>query len=445
MTTLVRFAPSPTGFLHVGNVRTGLMNMLFALKTGGRFLLRIDDTDTERSTKEYEDAIRRDLAWMGFAWDLFARQSERLESYEAAAENLKASGRLYPCYETPDELERRRKRALAQGKPPIYDRAALKLTDADRAKLEAEGKRPHWRFKLTGHRVEWTDLVRGPVHIDTASVSDPVLVREDGRFLYTLPSVVDDIDFAVTHVIRGEDHVTNTGVQVEIIEALGGGVPAFAHLPLLTGPGGEALSKRLGSLGVDELRREGILPMAIASLLAKLGTSDPVQPRFSLAELAAEFDFAKIGRAPAHFDRRDLLHVNARLMHAAPFADVAPHLKAMALDPTADEWRAIHDNLETLKDAAAWLAVMRGPIAPEVTDAGFLGEAAALLPQGELGPEAWGAWTRALAERTGRKGKELYHPLRLALTGRPHGPEMKTLLPLIGRERALARLAGRTA
>jgi glutamyl-tRNA synthetase len=445
MTTTVRFAPSPTGKLHVGNIRAALTNYLFARKTGGNFLLRLDDTDTERSTEENAQGIFADLAWLGLKHDLFAQQSERSAAYEAAADKLRTAGRLYPAYETPDELERRRKRQLAQHKPPVYDRAALSLTDEQRAELEAKGRKPHWRFKLSGKNVEFNDIIRGPVRIETASLSDPVLIREDGRFLYTLPSVVDDIDMKITHVIRGEDHVTNTGVQIEIFEALGAPVPAFAHFSMLVGAGGEALSKRLGSLSIEGLREEGIEPQAINSLLAKLGTSDPVIPRASLEELITDFDLAKFSRAPAHFDPNDLKALNHKLLHTMSFDAVAEDLRRLGVGGGAAFWNAIHDNIELLNEARGWWRVVEGPIEPVIEDATLAAAARELLPNAPFTDETWGAWTAAVSAKTGAKGKALFRPLRLALTGQPHGPEMRKLLPLIGPERAAKRLAGQAA
>ena len=437
--TLVRFAPSPTGLLHVGNARTAVVNWLFAHKTGGKFFLRIDDTDTERSKPEYEAAIIEDLAWLGLSHDLFARQVERAGAHQAAAEKLKASGHLYPAYETAAELDRRRKRQIAMKKPPVYDRAALKLTDAERTKLEEEGRRPHWRFKLSQTKVKWRDRIRGDVEIDTAHLSDPVLIREDGRFLYTLPSVADDIDFAVTHIVRGEDHVTNTAAQIEIFEALGGKVPEFAHFPLLVGSGGEALSKRIGSLSLREIRDGGIEPLALESYLAKTGTSDPVELRDSLDELAREFDFSKIGRAPAHFDPKELEGLNARLLHTLSYEALADRLSALGVGSAA-LWDAIKANVIRLSDAGDLAALVTGPITPVIEDAAFAAKAAELLPPEPWDESTWGAWTKAVAAATCRKGRELFHPLRLALTARESGPELKKLLPLIGRTRALARL-----
>ena len=443
--TVVRFAPSPTGLLHVGNARTALLNYLFARKAGGKILLRIDDTDAERSKPEYEAAIVEDLNWLGIAHDLFARQSERAPSHQAAADKLKASGRLYPCYETQLELDRRRQRQIAAGRPPVYDRAALNLTDEERAKLEAAGRKAHWRFKLSHSKVAWHDLIRGDVEIDTANLSDPVLIREDGRFLYTLPSVVDDVDFAISHIIRGEDHVTNTAVQVEIFEALGAPPPAFAHHPLLIGAGGEALSKRLGSLSLRLLREDGIEPMAAVSYLAKTGTSDAVTPHATMDELVAGFDIAKIGRAPAHFDPAELSNLNAKLLHALPFEAVAARLAGAGIDGGAPFWDAVKPNLSRFVEVSDLWTLVRGPIAPVIENPSLIAQAATLLPTEPWDETTWSTWTGAVGASAGVKGKALYHPLRLALTGREHGPELKKLLPLIGHARAIARLQGETA
>ncbi len=442
---IVRFAPSPTGLLHVGNARTAVLNWLFARKNGGKFLLRIDDTDTERSKPEYEQAIVEDMNWLGLSHDLFARQSERAEAHHAAAEKLKTSGRLYPAYESADELERRRKRQIAAGKPPVYDRAALNLSAEDRARLEGDGRRPHWRLKLSQTKVRWHDLVRGDVEIDTAHLSDPVLVREDGRFLYTLPSVADDIDFAITHIVRGEDHVTNTAVQIEIFQALRAAVPVFAHFPLLVGSGGEALSKRLGSLSLQEIRNDGIEPLALACYLAKTGTSDPIELRPSLEALAQEFAFEKIGRAPAHFDPAELKSLNAKRLHSLPYAEVRDRLAALGIPATEAFWEAVKPNLVRLSDAADLWTLVAGPVAPLIEDATLLAKAAELLPAEPWDDSIWPGWTKAVSDATGAKGRALFHPLRLALTGRDSGPEMKKLLPLIGRARAMARLKGESA
>lgn len=436
--TVVRFAPSPTGRIHIGNARTAILNWLFAKKTGGQFILRYDDTDAARSTAAFAQGIAEDLAWMGIVPDRVERQSSRYGRYDALVTKLKAEGRLYPCYETADELERRRKRQEARGGPRIYDRAALKLTEEDRARLEAEGRKPHWRFKLDARVVEWTDLIRGPQHADLASQSDPVLVREDGTYLYTLPSVIDDIDFGVTHVIRGEDHVTNAAVQIEITEALGGAVPTYAHHSLLTGADGKGLSKRLGSLSIEGLRAQGLEAMAVVSHAALLGTSESIHPCADYRELVEGFDLGKLSRAPARFDEAELRHLNARLLHGLPWTAVRERLGF----GSETFWMAVRGNIETLAESKAWDEIIRGRFKSETIaeEADFLMKAKDLMPAEPWSTETWKVWTEALKSATGRKGKALFMPLRHALTGLDHGPELAQLLPLIGRERALERL-----
>ena len=442
---IVRFAPSPTGKLHVGNVRTALINWLFAEANDGMFILRIDDTDRERSTKAYEDGLKADLKWLGLEWGDTFNESDKFDAYDAAADKLREAGLLYACYETADELERQRKLARATGKPPVYNRAALKLSDEEKAKLEAEGRKPHWRFKLSGNRVEWTDLVRGEQSIDTASLSDPILIREDGSYLYTLPSCVDDIDAKITHVVRGEDHVTNSGAQIEIFRALGGQAPAMAHTPLLVGADGAGLSKRLGSLSIEQLREDGFEPMAIASLLAKIGTSDNVEVRATLGELASEFDFGKIGRAPARFDEAELRKLNADILHGLEFEAVKDRLSA--IDPRAVEtplfWETVRANCETLHDVKKFVPVVFEDIQPLIDDEDreFITQAVGLLPDTEFGEGAWKEWTGVLKSETGRKGRGLFMPLRKAITGMEHGPDMGAMLRLIGRDKVLARLS----
>lgn len=444
--TKVRFAPSPTGRLHVGNVRTALFNYLFARKAGGTFVLRIDDTDLERSTAEYEDGIREDLTWLGLQWDETFKQSERFERYAAAAETLKAKGLLYPCYETGEELERKRRLQMANGRPPVYDRAALSLSETDKAQLEAEGHKPHWRFKLSGQPISWEDMVRGSVTIDTTSLSDPILIREDGSYLYTLPSVVDDIEAGITHIIRGEDHTTNSGAQIEIFEALGSKAPMFGHQALLVGADGGKLSKRLGSLSMGDLRdAQGLEPMAVNSLLAKLGTSDAIDAFEALDGLLDGFDLSKLSRAPARFDEDDLKRLNAKLVHGMAYTQVQPRLAAMGADAGEAFWLAVQPNLERLSDAKAWAGLVSGPVTPLIEDAEYAAQALTLLPEGELTAESWGEWTARIKAETGRKGRGLFMPLRQMLTGESHGPDMAALLPLIGRSTVEARLKGETA
>jgi len=444
MSVKVRFAPSPTGKLHVGNVRTALVNWLFAKGQGGSFVLRIDDTDLARSTQEFEDGIEADLTWLGLTWDERYNQSKRFDRYEEAAARLKASGRLYPCYETSDELDRRRKVQLSRGLPPIYDRAALELTEAEKAAFEAEGRRPHWRFKLEGKRVAWEDLARGHAEVDTASMSDPVLVREDGLFLYTLPSVVDDIDMDITHVIRGEDHVTNTGAQIEIFEALGAKVPGFAHMPLLVGADGAALSKRLGSLSISDMRDQGYEPIAITSHLGKIGTSDNLEIAASVEALGQAFAFSKMGRSPARYDTADLDRLNAQALHAMTYAEAQPRLAALGVDLGEVFWDTVRGNLTKFADVADMARIVTGPVTPVIEDAAFAAAALEVLPE-VIDAGAWSAWTAAVKEKTGAKGKGLFMPLRLILTGQAHGPDMAAMAPLIGREAIVRRLKGEAA
>jgi len=438
MSTIVRFAPSPTGRIHIGNARAALLNWLFALKTGGQFILRYDDTDVARSTQEFADGIATDVAWLGIKPSRVEWQSKRFGRYDEVAADLKARGFLYACYETADELDRRRKRQQARGLPPIYDRAGLNLTAEEKSAFEKEGRKPHWRFKLAQKPVEWNDLIRGPVHIDTATLSDPVLVREDGTYLYTLPSVIDDIDFDVTHVIRGEDHVVNTAAQIEISRAISGKVPEYAHYSLLNGADGKGLSKRLGSLSIQSFRDEGLEAMAVVSHAALLGTSDNIHPCADYQELVNGFDLHKLSRAPARFDEAELRVLNAKLLHMLPWDAVKDRL------PYGDEafWLAVRGNIEKLADAKGWHDVIAnyvsGVIAADDTD--FIATAKGLLPLEPWDSSTWKAWTEAVKTATGRKGKPLFMPLRLALTGLDHGPELAALLPLIGREKALARL-----
>ena len=438
---IVRFAPSPTGRIHIGNARTALLNYLFAKRAGGQFILRYDDTDLERSTREFADGIATDIEWLGIKPDHVIRQSERFDLYDEAANRLRAMGRLYACYETEDELDRKRKRQAARHLPPVYDRAALKLTDEEKAALEAEGRKPHWRFILEDRSVAWSDLVRGPSHVESASLSDPVLIRADGSYLYTLPSVVDDIAMGVTHVIRGEDHVTNTGVQIQIFEALSGRSPQFGHHNLLTNASGEGLSKRLGHFSIASLREGDMEPMAVASLAVLVGSSEAVRAVPTMDELGALVDLARLSRAPAKFDEHELDGLNAKLLHQVDYASVASRLARLGIEGGEPFWLAVRGNLALLADAVEWDKMLKGPIArAEGLDAAFLSAALACLPPEPWDHETWGAWTAKVKEATGRKGKELFMPLRLALTGLEHGPELKFLLPLIGEAKARERL-----
>lgn len=440
--TIVRYAPSPTGRLHLGNARPALINWLYARASGGRYILRLDDTDRARSTEAFAQGIAADLAWLGIAPDLMVRQSDRTALHDNARDRLIASGRLYPAYETEEELELKRNRARLLGRPPIYDRAALDLTTEQKAKYEAEGRKPHWRFRLDGKPVHFDDLIKGPQTVNTASMSDPVLIRADGSYLYTLPSVVDDIDLGITHVIRGEDHVSNTGTQIEIFEALGGSVPTFAHHNLLTGAEGEGLSKRIGSLSLEELREAGYEPMAVAAVAVLTGTSLPVEPYPDLDAMARAFTLDTVSHGSARFDPAELASLNARILHQMPYAAAQPRLAALGLD-SEPLWLALRGNLAVFPDISDLATLVTGPVTPVIADEDrdYLATARELLPAEPWDETTWSKWTEALKGATGRKGRALFHPLRLALTGREQGPELRSLLPLLGRTASLARLS----
>ena len=433
--TITRFAPSPTGYIHVGNLRTALMNFLIARKSGGTFILRIDDTDAERSKQEYVDAIQEDLEWLGLHWDRIEHQSARLDRYADAADRLREMGRFYEAFETPTELDLKRKKQLNMGKPPVYDRAALVLSEAEKDAMRSERGDGVWRFKLDHERIEWTDGILGDVSIDAASVSDPVLIRADGQVLYTIASVVDATEMGVTHVVRGSDHVTNTATQIQIIQALGGTVPNFAHHSLLTGPQGEALSKRLGTLALRDLREAGVQPMALLSLMARLGSSDPVELRSDMGELIDGFDITKFGSAPTKFDVQDLYPLTGRYLQGLALAEVADDVSALGVPADKAEafWNVCRDNIETLNDLEQWWTLCRDGAEPVVDDEDkdFVAQAMELLPDGPFDATSWSSWTSAVKEATGRKGRGLFMPLRKALTGQSHGPDMGALMPLL--------------
>ena len=434
-TVTTRFAPSPTGYIHVGNLRTALMNYMIARQAGGTFILRLDDTDQERSKQEYADGIMADLDWLGLHWDRVEKQSLRLERYRAAADDLRAAGRFYECFETPVELDLKRKKQLNMGHPPVYDRTSLKLAEADRARLRGEGRAGYWRFRLDLERIEWADGILGPISIDAASVSDPVLIRADGQVLYTFASSVDDIDMGVTHIVRGADHVTNTATQIQIMQALGGTPPRFAHHSLLTGPQGEALSKRLGTLSLRDLRARGVEPMALLSLMARLGSSQPVELAGSLDELVAGFEIGAFGAAPTRFDAEDLFPLTRAHVQSLPYDAVAARIAALGVPAALAEqfWRVARDNITVLADLSAWWQLFRDGAAPLIDpeDTEFVALALALLPARPWDHDTWGTWTAAVKAATGRKGRGLFMPLRKALTGQAQGPEMAEVMPLL--------------
>ena len=433
--TTTRFAPSPTGHIHVGNLRTALMNYLIARKAGGTFILRLDDTDRERSKQEYADGIQRDLEWLGLTWDRIERQSDRLDRYAEAAEGLRAAGRLYEVFETPVELDLKRKKQLNMGRPPVYDRAGLNLSDADKGKLRAEGRDGYWRFLLDQERIEWPDGILGDISIDAASVSDPVLIRADGQVLYTFASSVDDADMAVTHIVRGADHVTNTATQIQIIQALGANPPAFAHHSLLTGAQGEELSKRLGTLSIKDLRESGVAPEALLSLMARLGSSQPVEMRMTLDELAEGFDLSQFGASPTKFDAEDLWPLTREANQARPFAVVQDRIKVLGVpDDLAERfWRVASQNITRLDDLAGWWEIFSKGAEPQIDpeDADFIAQAMTILPPPPYNDTSWSEFTNAVKEATGRKGKGLFMPLRKAVTGQAHGPDMAQVMPLL--------------
>ncbi|MDP3862386.1 MAG: glutamate--tRNA ligase [Phaeovulum sp.] len=439
MSTVTRFAPSPTGYIHVGNLRTALMAYLIARKSGGQFILRLDDTDRERSKVEYADAIREDLEWLGLTWDRLERQSERFDRYEAAAESLRSMGRFYECFESPVELDLKRKKQLNMHKPPVYDRSALGLTDFEKDRLREEGREGYWRFLLDQERIEWIDGIMGPISIDAGSLSDPVLIRADGQVLYTFASSVDDLQMGVTHIVRGADHVTNTATQIQIMRALGGQVPSFAHHSLLTGPQGEELSKRLGTLSLRDLRARGVAPEALLSLMARLGSSQPVELRMSLAEIAEGFELSQFGAAPTKLDPEDLMPLTRERNQRLPFSAVAERVAGLGIPAAIAErfWAVASKNITVLDDLAPWAALVLEGAEPVVDaeDTEFIAAAMRLLPAPPYDASTWGSWTAAVKAATGRKGKELFMPLRKALTGQAQGPEMAELMPLLQKVR----------
>jgi len=439
--TTTRFAPSPTGWLHIGNLRAALFNYAIARQQGGTFVLRIDDTDQERSKDEYIQGIKDDLTWLGLEWDRVEHQSARMDRYLDAKQRLIDMGRLYECFETPVELDLKRKKQLNMGKPPVYDRAALALSEDDKNRLRDERGGSHWRFKLDHARIEWADGIIGDISIDAASVSDPVLFKNDGQILYTLASVVDDTEMGMTHVVRGSDHVTNTATQIQIMEALGGTVPSFAHHSLLTGPQGEALSKRLGTLALKDLREQGVAPMAILSLMARLGSSDPVELRENVQQVVDGFDVAKFGSAPTKFDAEDLKPLTSRYLATLAHTDVAAEIAAAGVPDSLAEpfWAAIKGNLNTLADLPGWWALFRDGATPLVADddKDFIAQAFDMLGEPPFAADTWSSWTAAVKEATGRKGKGLFMPLRKAVTGLERGPEMADVMPLLQKKPTL--------
>jgi len=436
----VRFAPSPTGYLHIGNFRTALVNYLFARKNKGHFMLRIDDTDQERSLLEYESAIKEDLSWMNMDWDSLEKQSNRLSCYDNALQKLLNKKRAYPCFETADELSLKRKSQLSSGKPPIYDRSALKLSDSDIADLKSKGKKPHYRFLLNHVDVKWDDLVKGESKYNMSNLSDPVILREDGRVIYTLASVVDDIDFEVTDVLRGEDHMTNSAAQIQLFEALGASPPMLGHLSLLTDISGEGLSKRHGSLSLQDLRKEGFQPMAISSLLSKVGTSDPIDVFKNLNQIIEDFNIEKFGKSKPKFDKIELSNLNSKFFQLMSYDDISDQLKKFDYEITNEFWNLIKGNITTLQDLNFWWNIVYGKIKFINHDQQFIQMALKTLPKDSFDTSTWSNWTSLLMKESGKKGKDLFKPLRLCLTGQSNGPEMASLVLIMGRDKVIERL-----
>ena len=441
--TKVRFAPSPTGYLHIGNFRTALINFLFAKNKNGHFMLRIDDTDDERSLKKYEDAIKEDLSWVGINWDSLEKQSFRLSYYDQALQKLLDKKRAYPCFETAEELSLKRKKQLSSGKPPIYDRSALNLSDSDIADLKAKGRSPHYRFLLDHKDVNWNDLVKGTSQYNMSNLSDPVIIREDGRVIYTLASVVDDIDFEVTDILRGEDHMTNSAAQIQLFEALESSPPNLGHLSLLTDISGAGLSKRLGSISLRDLKDEGFQPMAISSLLSKVGSSDAIEIFRDINQIISDFDISKFGKSKPKFDKNELRGLNSKFFKMLDFSDISNQLKKFNFKISSDFWELVKGNIENLEELELWWNIIYGNIEPKYNDENFLNTALETLPEGNFDKNTWTNWTSILMEETGRKGKELYNPLRMCLTGQNKGPEMATLVFLMGRVKVLERLTNK--
>lgn len=439
----LRFAPSPTGYLHLGNIRTALINWLFARANDGRFILRLDDTDLQRSQQKYADQIKEDLLWLDLNFDEVIKQSSRLSHYAKAAEALKEKGRLYPCYETPEELDLQRKLQLSSGKPPLYNRAALSLTSEQKQKYEQEGRKPHWRFKMEKSEIRWTDLIRGEVIFQGELLNDPILIREDGTPVFTLATAVDDLEMGITHIIRGEDHVTNTALQIQLMEALSNqpNPIQFGHLALISGRKGEGLSKREGSLSIAQLRKEGLEPLAINSLLAKLGTSDAIGPHISLKGILAEFDIHKFGRATPKLDPADLWQMNEKILQILPFDQIKERLETLDMkEPTPEFWSLLQKNITKFRDIKGWWEICYGHGAFREENKNLIEVAEHLLPPEPWDESTFKIWMNEVKQDTGLKGRELFMPIRQALTGQEHGPELKDLILIMGRFKVLHRL-----
>ncbi|MBD5405516.1 glutamate--tRNA ligase [bacterium] len=445
----VRFAPSPSGYVHIGNIKTAIFNWLFLLSekqkgNDGKFLLRIDDTDLSRTKQEYIDAVKEDVKWFGIDWDESFHQSSRFDRYNECFEKLKAEGRVYVCYETAEELEAKRKRQIARKVAPVYDRSALNLTEEDKKKLEAEGRKPYWRFKLNEGDVVFNDLVKGECKFNMKHLSDPVIIREDGTYLYNFPSVIDDMDSGITHIIRGQDHLTNTAMQIQMFEALGAKfIPQFAHYPMILNAEGHKFSKRESDISIRNLKNDGIEAMTIANILVGLGSANGGKMHKNMEELASTFALSNYGSAFSRFDMDTFYKENGKLLRVLDFDDVKDRLVSIDGRIDAKFWNMVRGNIDKLSDISYWVNVVYGDIeAPALSsdERSFLNTALSSLPVGDFDENTMKIWANAIMDATGKKGRDLYHPIRLCLTGIEYGPEMTALLPLMGRDKVIERI-----
>lgn len=437
---ITRFAPSPTGLIHIGNARTALISWLYARSQNGKFILRIDDTDTKRSQDRYVKAIKEDLNWLGVNWDTEFHQHTRMDKYEEAKKILIDSGRLYPCYETEEELAIKKKNLLNRNLPPIYDRAALKLTDKQKKEYEARGIKPYWRFLLHDEEIKWHDKVKGELLFSANKLSDPVLIRADNTLTYSLASVVDDIDYKITDIIRGEDHVSNSAMHIQLFQALNASPPQFAHLSLIKTKE-QQISKRTGGFDLQSLRNNEIEPLVIISFLSRIGSSDPIQNKYSLEEIISEFDLKKYSKSTVNYDEQDLFRLNKKYIHEVEYSAIKKHLLDLNMDYIdKDFWYSVRSNLDKISDAKLWWDICHSSITPKITDIQFTSYIATLLPKEKWNENTWDTWIANIQKNLNKKGKELYMPIRLALTGQPNGPELKTLILLLGKEKVISRL-----
>ena len=441
MTSKSRFAPSPTGLLHIGNARSAVINWAHIKNKGGEFILRIDDTDTERSKKEYENKIKKDLLWLGLSWSKTFNQSQRKEIYDKKILFLKESNKIYPCFESLEELSLKRKTLLSSGKPPIYDRSALKLTTDQIEDLITKGQAPHWRFKLEDEIIEWQDLIKGKISFDTKNLSDPVLIREDGSLLYHLHSVVDDIEENITDIIRGEDHITNTAFHIQLFKSLNAHVPRFGHHPFLTDEEGKSFGKRLGSLSIQKMYEDGFESLTLLNYLLSIGTSKNLSKEKNIDLLVNNFNINSLASSSPKFSINVLKLLNKDMLQSYDFSDVKQKFIDLKIkDASEDFWIFIKNNINYFSESLDWISVINSNETYIDNSNDYLNIAAELLPEDPYDETTWDVWTDLIKNQTGKKGKELFMPIRFALTGRNKGPELKYLLPLLTKKHILKKL-----